>query len=420
MSPSPSEAGAPAGAPPLAVVGTPGDRRVTMFADACARYGLRAPRVVPWTRVLRGEEIRLEPGALVRIDSPGEDPEADALLRGPGEPSRVGGGARWQAAFTAGTARIRRAVRRTPGAVLLGDPDEIAVMFDKRLCHARLAAAGVPVPPALPGPVEGYAALRERMARAGWARVFVKPAHGSSASGIIALHAAGSRVRGVTSVEVSPGGLHNSLRVRSYGETELAVIVDRLAGDGLHVERWFPKAGLAGRVFDLRVVVVDGVPTHAVVRASRTPMTNLHLGGVRGDLGAVRGRLGERGWERALDACARAAACFPGSPAVGVDLMVGADWRSVAVAEVNAFGDLLPRLTGFPGSGAEDLDTYGTQVRALLARHGRRPGAARPLPSAAAVPAPAVPAVPVPAPAVPAVPVPAPAVPARAGRGGER
>ncbi|GAB2460845.1 hypothetical protein GCM10027187_30930 [Streptosporangium sandarakinum] len=398
-----------------AVVGTPGDRRVTLFAAACARYGLPAPAVVPWTRVLRDEEIRIEPGTLVRIESPGQDAEADALLRGPGRPTRAGGGAAWHAALTAGLERIRRAVARTPGAVLLADVDEIAVMFDKRRCHARLAAAGVPVPPALPGPVGGYAELRERMDRAGWRRVFVKSAHGSSASGVVALQVAGSRIKAVTSAELIRGGaagagpyegeragsgprgdgragggprgdgrtgggprgdgraaveLHNSLRVRSYGdEDEVAAIIDLLAADGLHVERWFPKAGFGGRVIDLRVVTVGGTPTHAVVRAARAPMTNLHLGGVRGDLGAVRARLGPRGWDRVLDACARAAACFPGSLCAGVDVMVGADWRGVAVAEVNAFGDLLPGLTGLPGGAAEGLDTYAAQVRAVLARH---------------------------------------------------
>ncbi|WP_031161261.1 STM4014 family protein [Streptosporangium roseum] len=370
----------------LTVVGTPGERRVTMFADACIRYGLREPAVLPWTSVLRGQDVTLEPGTLVRIESPGEDAGADALLRGPGELSRVGGGAAWHAAFTAGTARIRRAVGRTPGAVLLADVDEIAVMFDKRLCHARLSAAGVPVPAVLPGPVGGYAELRERMGQAGWGRVFVKPAHGSSASGVVALQTSGHRIKAVTSAELSAGGLHNSLRVRSYeDEVDVAAIVDLLAGDGLHVERWFPKAGLDGRTIDLRVVVVDGTPTHAVVRASRTPMTNLHLGGERGDLGAVRTRLGPQGWARVTEACARAAACFPGSLTAGVDLMIGVDWRSVAVAEVNAFGDLLPRLTGFPGGGAEHLNTYEAQVRAILARRTAAPDAAAHHP---AVPAP--------------------------------
>ena len=157
--------------------------------------------------------------------------------------------------------------------------------------------------------------------------------------------------------------------MRTYeSETEVAALVDALAPDGLHVEAWLPKASIGGRAFDLRVVVVAGTPTHAVVRTSRHPMTNLHLGGARGDLSAVRERLGEDGWRRALEICARAAACFPGSLMVGVDLLVGVGGRRLAVAEVNAFGDLLPGLTGLPGGGAEGLDTYTAQIVAALGR----------------------------------------------------
>ncbi|MEV0196227.1 STM4014 family protein [Nonomuraea sp. NPDC050691] len=388
--------------PPVAVVGTPGDRRVTLFAAALRRHGLPEPHVVAWRDVLAwsealaGREVlggheavagrdvlarsdapdgwdvppapRFPEGAIVRVESPGEDAAADALLRGPGDPSRVGGGATWHARFVRALESVRDAVARTPGARLAGDVGEIAVMFDKRLCHARLAAAGVPVPPALPGPVRGYTALRAAMREAGWARVFVKPAHGSSASGVVALQAHGPRIKATTSVELeSAGRLHNSLRVRSYEhETDVAAIVDALAPDGLHVERWFPKASVGGRVFDLRVVVTGGRPTHAVVRTSHAPMTNLHLGGRRGDLAMVRATLGESGWARAMDVCAAAAACFPRSPAVGVDLMLEAGRWDPAVAEVNAFGDLLPGLTGLPGGGAEGLDTYEAQVELLL------------------------------------------------------
>ncbi|MGI8334266.1 STM4014 family protein [Actinomadura scrupuli] len=350
------------------VVGTPGDRRTALFAAACAAQGLREPRLVPWREVLSGGEFGFEPGTLLRVDSPGEDAGTDALLRGPGHPARVGGGdgARWYATFTAALRRIEDVSSRV---VPLSDPGEIAVMFDKRLCHARLEGAGVPVPPALP-PVRGYRELRERMAEAGWSRVFVKPAHGSSASGVVAFQVHGARIKALTSAVPGPdGGLRNSLRVRSYeSEPEVRALIDLLAPEGLHVERWLPKASLAGRALDLRVVVVSGTPTHAVVRTSRGPMTNLHLGGARGDLGAVRGALGETGWRRALDLCARAAACFPGSLMVGVDLLVASGWRRYAVGEVNAFGDLLPGLTGLPGSGAEGADTYTTQVRAALSR----------------------------------------------------
>ncbi|TDC53044.1 hypothetical protein E1281_18190 [Actinomadura sp. KC345] len=350
----------------FAVIATPGDRRAALFAAACRSCGLPEPRVVAWTDVLRGADIPLDPGDLLRIDSPGEDPEADALLRGPGAATRVGGGARWYRTFTAALGRIGAAVPAA-GARLAGDVDDIAVMFDKRRSHARMLAAGVPVPPALP-PVDGYAALRDAMADAGERRVFVKPAHGSSASGVVALQTgAGGRIRAVTSAARTPGGLHNSLRVRTYGtEAEVAALVDALAPDGLHVERWVPKAAIGGRVFDLRLVVIGGEATHAVVRTSRHPMTNLHLGGARGDLDAVRRALGQNGWDQALDVCARAAACFPGSPMVGVDLLVMQGMRRFAVCEVNAFGDLLPRLTGLPGGSAEGLDTYTAQVRAVL------------------------------------------------------
>ncbi|MFI0407902.1 STM4014 family protein [Actinomadura sp. 3N508] len=349
----------------FAVVGTPGDRRPALFAAACRSSGLPEPRLTAWTDVLRGAEPVLRPGDLLRVDSPGEDPEADALLRGPGEPSRVGGGARWHRTFTAALGRLS-ASASAAGARLLGDVEEIAVMFDKRLAHARLRAAGVPVPPALPQ-VDGYAALRERMDAAGERRVFVKPAHGSSASGVVALQTAPGRVRAVTSAFMAKDGLFNSLRVRAYEtEAEVAALIDALAPDGLHVERWLPKATVGGRVFDLRVVVVGGEPTHAVVRTSRHPMTNLHLGGTRGDLSTVQRALGADGWQRALDVCARAAACFPGSLMVGVDLLVGQGMKRLAVCEVNAFGDLLPGLTGLPGGPAEGLDTYTAQIRAAL------------------------------------------------------
>ncbi|MFA1545775.1 STM4014 family protein [Actinomadura chokoriensis] len=348
----------------LVVVGTPGDRRPALFAQACRSAGLPEPRLVPWTDVLSGAPLPLRAGDLVRIDSPGEDREADALLRGPGEPSRVGGGARWYATFTAGLRRLSGAASAA-GASVLGDIEDIAVMFDKRLSHARLLAAGVPVPAALPD-INGYAALRSRMEEAGERRVFVKPAHGSSASGVVALQTAPGRVRAVSSAFMAGDRLFNSLRVRSYEtEEKVAALIGLLAPDGLHVERWLPKATLDGRVFDLRVVVIDGEPTHAVVRTSRTPMTNLHLGGARGDLGAVQHMLGEDGWQRALDVCARAAACFPGSPMVGVDLLVGAGLKRFAVCEVNAFGDLLPGLTGLPGGPAEGLDTYAAQIVSL-------------------------------------------------------
>lgn len=363
-------------APRLVVVGNPDSRRVGLFQDAVRAAGLPRARTVSWLDVLKGE-VEFLPGETVRIDSPGEDPEVDHLLRGSDDPTRVEGSARWYARFTSAVRDVARAANAA-GARLLDSPGDIAVLFDKRLCHGVLDVAGVPVPasptsgPGAPA-VRGWADVRALMADHHMPRVFVKPAHGSSASGVMAVETAGpGRIRASTSVERDPAGrLHNSLRVRRLTtEREVASIVDALAPDGLHVERWLPKASQRGRVADLRVVVVDGRATHAVVRTSRSPMTNLHLGGARGDLDEVRAAVEAAGgsWSEALAVCERAAAVFPDTLCVGVDLLPATGWRRFAVGEVNAFGDLLPRLTGLPGSGAEGMDTYAAQIAAVLNR----------------------------------------------------
>ncbi|MEV7290272.1 STM4014 family protein [Streptomyces microflavus] len=375
MSPSASSPGG-AAAPRFAVVGNPENRRVAFFQEAVRAAGPAPARVVSWLQVLGGEAV-FEPGETVRIDSPGENAEVERLLRGVDDPTRVEGSARWYAGFLSAVGEVSRAASAA-GAEVLTSPGDIAALFDKRLCHALLEDAGVPVPAS---PTSGRRAARVRdwsdvralMREHRMPRAFVKLAHGSSASGVLAVETAGpGRVRASTSVERdSEGRLFNSLRVRRYTtEREVGAIVDALAPDGLHIERWLPKASQRGRAADLRIVVVGGRATHAVVRTSLSPMTNLHLGGARGDLDEVRAAVSAVGgcWREALAVCERAAACFPGTLCVGVDLLPAAGWRRFAVGEVNAFGDLLPGLTGLPGSGAEGLDTYAAQVAAVLDR----------------------------------------------------
>ncbi|MEU0546136.1 STM4014 family protein, partial [Nocardia sp. NPDC005978] len=278
--------------PRLAVVGNPENRRVTLFQDAVRRAGLRPARSVPWLEVLAGK-AEFEPGELVRLDSPGENPEVERLLRGVTDPTRVEGTARWYTGFRAAAETVRECAGAA-GARLLDDPAELAVLFDKRRCHAELVNAEVPVPFSFTSgrtTVLGWAEIRTLMADTGLRRVFVKLAHGSSASGVLAVETAGGgRVQATTSVQRDERGrLFNALRVRRYhSEPEVAAIVDALAPDGLHVERWVPKASQDGRSADLRVVVIDGRATHAVLRTSPSPMTNLHLGGARGDLAAAR------------------------------------------------------------------------------------------------------------------------------------
>ncbi|MCB9764814.1 MAG: STM4014 family protein [Alphaproteobacteria bacterium] len=354
---------------PLALLANPENRRAAFFLDAAARCGLPAPTVLAWRDLLDGAP--LPDAEALRIDSPGEDFGVWRRLveRGGGpagltvDPGRI----RHSAAWYRGLLTALRPLRAF-GGLLLNDPDEIEVLFDKRLCHARLVAAGVPVAPALPAP-RSWSELPSLLEA--HPRLFLKPAHGSSASGVLALSRSPGGISAWTSVERDPEGrLYNNLRVRQVRDAaELAAIVDALVPEGLHAEVWIPKAQQGGHSVDLRVLCVAGRPRHAVVRRSPTPLTNLHLGNARGDLPALRAAMGEDAWSRAMAACAAAAACFPRSLAVGVDLLVESDLERARVIEVNAFGDLLPGLLH------EGEDPQEAQVRALLAgwRSGGRP-----------------------------------------------
>jgi hypothetical protein len=162
--------------------------------------------------------------------------------------------------------------------------------------------------------------------------------------------------------------LYNSLRPSRYDDSAtIRVLIDTLAPDGLHVEAWIPKMSQGGGPCDLRVVVIDGTATHAVVRIGRSPMTNLHLGGSRGDLAALRSSIGEARWRGVIEAAEHAASVFPGTHCLGVDVLVDTGGRSW-VGEVNAYGDLLPNLSGLPGTVGEGVDTYTAQVKSLQLR----------------------------------------------------
>jgi glutathione synthase/RimK-type ligase-like ATP-grasp enzyme len=401
------------------VIGNPENRRVPMWQAAVRNTGRPESVVVSYAELLQGVvDLRplLRQADVIRLESPGESTDVERLLilrgaaragrddvcpqrlaaaladhgrivhpglwadgyrdvlselallrvgddregQAPDEPQSVNGlnlspGSAGAATSHADTSCVNR---------WLSDPGEVRVMFDKPECQRRLESAGVAVPRAF-APVGGYEQLREVMREAGCSRVFVKSPGGSSASGVVALHAGSSRISAVTSVEIATDAdgvrLYNSLRVRRYEDEHLiAALIDGLAADGsLHVEEWVPKAGFAGRTFDLRIVVIGGEPQHVVMRTSRVPLTNLHLGNRRGDLAALRRAVPEARWDAALESCRRVAELFPGCLMLGIDLGLTPGFRKHFVVEVNAFGDLLPGVLH------EGRDTYEAQVATI-------------------------------------------------------
>jgi hypothetical protein len=368
------------------VIGNPEGRRVALFLEALGRVrpGI-ACVVVSWVDLLCGkvhlsEVVRA--GDVVRIDSPGKNFEVEKLLLERGversamegsdtlpaagvrglrfEKGRILHPRQWFLGFRDLLFEIGRTLPPSSSLGYLAHPAQIIRMSDKPAARSVLSEGGVNVPSGM-DVVGSFEELTEAMTWSNVHRVFVKLAHGSSASGIVAYQTDGRRHLAHTTVERGmASALYNTRRVRTLTDRkEIAALVDALVPHGIYAERWLPKAGLDGRALDLRVLVIGGKAMHTVVRQSRTPMTNLHLLNARGDLEKLRARMGESAWAESRRVCERSAACFPQSLHVGVDLLVSPSLRKFAVAEVNAFGDLLP------GVKWEGRDTYETEILAM-------------------------------------------------------
>lgn len=342
----------------MTVIANPENRRVTMFGDALQELD-GGCMVTPWMQVLR-EEMSDFSEDVLRIESPGENWAVESALLKRYEPEDKGRIRGLDRAYE----RFAEVLGGLRYQVCMSSPDAIVAMFDKVETKLRLTAAGIDVPRSF-GCVRTFAELRDVTNAAGRDRFFVKPRHGSSASGVIALSIRTNRVLAVTSVEREDDRLYNSLKIRRYETFEdVETIVDLLgAEDELLIEEWVPKGSTQGATYDLRVVAIGGRADHAVVRLSESPMTNLHLGNERGDIDILKAELGPK-WGDIQRIAVDALAAFPGALYAGVDIGVTPDRRRITVFEVNAFGDLLPGVVDDEGRGC-----YQAELEEFIRQH---------------------------------------------------
>ncbi|HZO73450.1 MAG TPA: STM4014 family protein [Ktedonobacteraceae bacterium] len=380
----PSASSAP---PDFVLIGSPQDRRVELFQAALVQLGLPPARMISYRDLIAGRTAladSIQPTSIVRIESPGKDFEVERALLALGaeieepdgqpyerlsrraveelsfEKGRILPSRQWYLGYCQLLQHIKQQVEQHQ---VMNTADDIMLMFDKRATHALLAAQAISVPPAT-GLVNSYEELIDQMQRYGWSRVFLKPAHGSSASGVVAYRFAGNRHQAITTVEMVCTGnerrLYNSRDIRVYQQhEEIVALIDALCRHRVHVERWLPKAGYAQRTFDLRIVMIARQVQHVVARLSRSPMTNLHLLNKRGDIAEILAAIGEARWEQACRTCEQVARLFE-SLYMGIDLLFTSAFKQHAIVEVNAFGDLLPGVL------YHNQDTYTAEIVAAL------------------------------------------------------
>lgn len=344
------------------IIGNPENRRVGSFIEAIAALKKPTFSVISYldlldNRVNLAEHIR--PNSIIKIDSPGENSLVRQRLIEYGEtpPSvnpafladfgRICYQEEWYQGFCAFLLDLKKQLLAFDVRLMNGI-DSILTMFDKVACKEILLKNNIPTPISLSG-ISDYASLRQEMKNRHINSVFIKPAHSSSASGVVAFRTNDRHFQAISSVEMSRENddivLHNSLKVRTYND-EMSVIplINTILKSKTIVEQWIPKASFKGFSFDFRIVVINGHARHTVARMSKSPITNLHLGNARGNLADIIAYIGKANFEATKKVAEQVARCFPDCLYMGVDVLISSNLKQIKILEVNAFGDLLPNL----------------------------------------------------------------------------
>jgi hypothetical protein len=369
----------------VAIANPDGKRWQAYSRELSAFWGQRGVtpevEVVPWAEVtprdgnLDGLPAFDRP-AVVRLESPGrdwlvyslmlragsreeEDPQPPDWMALPYQKGKLVHPGLFYRGFRRILTGLRASFDRRPHLTPTADPLDVALMFDKNATVARLEAAGIPCPPTLLPPPADNHDLFTALGRARWPTTYVKLNTGSSASAIAVVRSDGREWSALSSVALLADGAYSTRRLCRHTGADLWRLLNILTAEGVCVQRGIRMAQVDSLNCDLRVVVIHGRPAFTLFRLSPLPMTNLHLGGRRGDFAACRAQVPTRAWLDALDHCVEAAACFQAA-AVGVDLLFESGYLRHHVLEVNAFGDFFPGLTDTAGRSVHRVEIEGT------------------------------------------------------------
>ncbi len=348
----------------LGILGNPENRRVSLFQAACQAAGLEAP-CLSWERFLSDPtSLRAQNFDLLRIESPGEnDRVARHLIQRGGEsdPQLDFGEIGFLQAYHQGFCLTLDEIKACQ-IPCLNAPSDIQTMFHKMECHERFQQAGLSRPNSFQAPTS-FDELTQFMGDQVCGALFLKPLHGSSSSGVCALRWNSNHEQLVAPIQLTERRLYNSLKVRTYRDrSSIQRILTPLLKEGMIAEQWIPKLSLNDGVVDLRIVVVSGKARQWLVRQSKSPMTNLHLGNRRGCKDELLQKIGQENLDQALSLAEKATQGFSDSLYAGVDILLTNAYKPV-ICEINAFGDLLPNLTDGNGE-----TTYQSIVTAILKR----------------------------------------------------
>ena len=345
-------------APRYILIGNPDGKRLTLFQRELANYWAdrnESPTVVivPWAEIISrdgnlDELPEFAAPSIVRLDSHGKDNQVYRLLLDAGARENPAESCRdWSEvampkgillrpglAFQ-GLSRVLRGLHssfhKRPHLTVTANPLSIQLMFDKSESAKLLQKQGINVP-------QFRSDQNERRAFPP-KYAYCKLNHGSSACGM--MYCCMDEGYGLsTTIEIN-GQFFNTRKLRRLEGEAFQRMWRFFTEEGILLQEAISKSDYLGQNFDVRVVCISSKPIATIFRVSRHPMTNLHLGGHRGDWEAIRKTIPTRYWLDGLDLASEAASHFD-STVAGVDLLFERNSWKPYILEVNAYGNFFP------------------------------------------------------------------------------
>lgn len=310
---------------------------------------------VSYEEVAQGNFPVIKEPTTVRITSPGGDFDTDKLLLSLGgypkaeqlvfERGRIYPHQYWYQGWCKVLDQIHAFLQGQPACLVMNHPIPIQLAFDKVECQQLLTSRGIPIPKIYAEQLISFQHLLAIMEDKQVRRVFLKPAHGSSASGIMMFRKNGERLLLETTIgarqEKGELKLFNYKRLQKYHKRDIIeAIIEEMIPNRLHVEEWVIKKRFQAKSTDFRVVTINQQAVFIQPRHSHHPITNLRLGNEKGSLENL-----ELEWGRGIIDHVRAVAedtarHFPKLFYAGLDIAVDRKGNPY-VLEVNPFGDFL-------------------------------------------------------------------------------
>ena len=337
-------------------IGYHGSRRVRFWEEVVIANG-GEHQLLTFQQIANDGFPTIQQATTLRITSPGEDFETYKLLLSLGgydeadslelDRGRIRFSRYWYKGWCVVLGKISAWLRQNSDMKAINSPGTIQLAFNKVQCQRHIAYE-VDTPRIFLNELENYEQFIQLFDALKLHQAFIKPWHGSSASGVMAFRKSGDKQILYTTIHLVQNEgikLYNHLKLQKYTKPKtIKTIINEMAQHGLMMEQWIRKKTFRHKSVDFRIVVIGGEAVFTVPRLSPHFITNLHLGNEKGKIETIEARWGTACIEAAKQLAVEAVAAISGLFYAGVDVAIDTNEQPY-VLEVNAFGDMLLDIT---------------------------------------------------------------------------